>query len=504
MNLLLNMDTTASFAAIFPEILLTLLAVGMVFLDIFWPESRRKQLGYIAAGGMAIIAMVALIIPTPPLNEQLVLGGMIRFDTLGQIFKVMICLAGAISALITMDVSGLGRKGEFYTVMIVATIGGCFMSTASDIVMVFLALETTSICLYVLAGFLRGDARSSEAGMKYFLYGAFTSAIMLYGFSLLYGFTQQTNLYAIGNVLKEMFPPNVPVNASAALPLLLALVMIIVGFGFKISAVPFHFWTPDVYEGSPTPATAFISVASKAASFALLCRVMIIAFQGAPTTQIWVQLLAALAVVSMTFGNLLALPQRNIKRLFAYSSIAQAGYTLIGVAAIASQPGSLPGAGVAAVAFYMFMYVFTNLAGFAVIILFANATGSEMIADYAGMGRRSRFLALALTISLLSLAGIPPAAGFIGKFFLFKAAVDSSLTWLAVVGVLNSIIALYYYLVVIKIMYVDRSEDEHKEIPVGQPYRWALLITCLAVVILSVIASPVFEWAATAGRGLFS
>ncbi len=502
--LTLNTDTAASFLAILPEILLTLLAVGVIAFDIFSPESRRKQTGYITAAGMALTAIVALLIPAPAQSQQLVLGGMLRFDTLAQIFKVMVILAGALTALISMDSPGVGRKGEFYTVMIVATIGGCFMAGAADLIMVFLSLETTSISLYVLSGFLRGNVRSSEAGMKYFLFGAFTSAIMLYGLSLLYGFSRQTNLYAIGESLRVMFPAGAPVNVNQALPILLSLLMVLVGFGFKISAVPFHFWTPDVYEGSPTPATAFISVASKAASFALLCRVLIIAFQGTQPTQVWVQLTAALAVVSMTLGNLLALPQKNIKRLLAYSSIAQAGYSLIGIAAIAAQPGSAPGSGVAAVAFYMFMYVLTNLAGFAVVILFSNATGSETIADFAGLARRSFPLAMAMTVALLSLAGIPPAAGFIGKFFLFKSAVDSNLTWLAVIGVLNSIVALYYYLVVIKIMFVDRSADEDKSIAIGTPYRWALVISCIGVVLLGVLASPVFEWAAVAARGLFS
>ncbi len=379
------------------------------------------------------------------------------------------------------------------------------MSAAADLIMVFIALETTSISLYILAGFLRNNARSSEAGMKYFLFGAFTSAIMLYGLSLLYGFTRQTNLYAIGDVLRAAFPAGAPINAATALPILLSLVMIAVGFGFKISAVPFHFWTPDVYEGAPTPVTAFISVASKAASFALLMRFFIIAFQGDPTTRFWVQLVAVLAVVTMTTGNLLALPQRNIKRLLAYSSVAQAGYALIGVASIAAQPGTVAGAGAAAVGFYMFMYVLTNLAAFGVIILFSNATGSETIADFAGLSRRNLGLAVALTLALLSLGGIPPAiAGFVGKFFLFRAAVDSNLTWLAMAGVLNSIVALYYYLVVIKIMFVDRSEDENKVIPISSPYRWALVVSCLGIVVLGFIATPIFDWAQSAAKGLFS
>jgi len=504
MNIVPNTDTFSNLLAVLPEILLTILAVVVILLDAFSPESRRRQVGYVAAFGMFAIAAVTVLIAPPSAATQFMWGGMIRHDTLSQLFRTMVIVAGGLASLISMDSPGIGKRGEFYAVVIIATIGTCFMSAAADLIMVFIALETTSISLYILAGFLRNNTRSSEAGMKYFLFGAFTSTIMLYGLSLLYGFTRQTNLYAIGDVLRTALPVGAPVNVSVALPILLSLVMIAVGFGFKISAVPFHFWTPDVYEGAPTPVTAFISVASKAASFALLTRFFVIAFQGAPTTQFWVQLLAVLAVVTMTTGNLLALPQRNIKRLLAYSSIAQAGYTLIGVASIASQAGSAPGEGAAAVGFYMFVYVLTNLAAFGVVILFSNATGSETIADFAGLSRRNFPLALALTVAFLSLAGIPPAAGFVGKFFLFKAAVSSNLTWLAIIGVLNSIIALYYYLVVIKIMFVDRSPDEDKAIPVSSPYRWALIVSVIGVIALGVFAGPVYDWASSAAQGLFS
>ena len=253
--------------------------------------------------------------------------------------------------------------------------------------MAFLALETTSIPLYILAGFKRGDSKSMESGMKYFLFGSFASAIMLYGLSLLYGFSGQTNLYQLAQYLTTDAFANNPV------PVLAALVLIVVGFGFKISAVPFHFWTPDVYEGAPTPVTAFLSVASKAASFALLVRFLIAVFPstvvigGAEIQNFWVQLMVASAVISMTLGNVVALSQKNIKRMLAYSSIAQAGYTLVGVAAIQSATVAGQADAVASVGFYMFMYVFTNLLAFAVVILFSNATGSETIADLAGLSR---------------------------------------------------------------------------------------------------------------------
>jgi NADH-quinone oxidoreductase subunit N len=494
-----------SLPAIAPEIGLTILAIVVLFLDVYLPESQRGGIPYVTAVFMGLLALTPLVWGPPAPGAEgyaenlLYWGGMVRHDTLSQIFKVMVLLAGAITALMAVGVRGVGRKGEFYLIIIVSTLGACLLSAAADLIMVFLALETLSIPLYILAAFKREDGRSAESGMKYFLFGAFASALMLYGFSLLYGFTGQTNLYMIAGFLSTAL-------ADFPIPVLGAMVLIVVGFGFKISAVPFHFWTPDVYEGAPTPVTAYLSVASKAASFALLVRFFIAVFPldlvvgDQVIHNFWVTLMAVLATVSMTLGNVLALPQRNIKRLLAYSSIAQAGYTLIGVAAIQSQTEQ----GVAAVGFYLFMYTFTNLLAFAVVILFSEATGSETIADLAGLNRRSPWLALTMTVALLSLGGIPPTAGFFGKFFLFNAAVEANLTWLAVVGVLNAIVALYYYLVVIKVMYVDRSVDEDKPIPMSVSYVWVLGITTVVVIVLGTFgAQVVFNWAAEGARSLF-
>jgi NADH-quinone oxidoreductase subunit N len=502
-NIVVNTDITTNILAIAPGILLAILAMAVGLLDVFWPASRRRELGLVTAVSLFAIALVSLIIQPPPQNAQLVLGGMYRYDVLSQFFVTITVVAAGIACLISMDSPSVGHMGEFYAILVVATLGACMISGAADLILVFLGVETLSISLYALTGFLVKNPRSSEAGIKYFLFGSFTSAVMLYGFSLLYGFTGQTNLYAIGQKMGQLFSGAPDVNA--VLPILLAMVMIAVGFGFKVSAVPFHFWTPDVYEGAPTPVTAFISVASKAASFALLARFFIIVFQGGDPTHFWVQMIAILSMVTMSVGNLMALVQRNIKRLIAYSSIAQAGYALIGVAAIAGQQGVQPGMGVAAVGFYMAMYVLTNLAAFGVIILYSNAKGSEKIADFAGLSRRNLGLALVMTIALLSLAGVPPAAGFFGKFFLFRAAIDSSLTWLAIVGIVNAMIALYYYLVIIKVMFVDRGEDEDKPVPVSPPYVWALSLTTVGVLLLgTVLATPIFDWAVRAAQGLFS
>ncbi|NDJ36642.1 MAG: NADH-quinone oxidoreductase subunit N, partial [Chloroflexi bacterium] len=374
---------------------------------------------------------------------------------------------------------------------VAATLGLTLMAGAGDLMMVFLALETASISLYVLAGFLRTNRQSTEAGIKYYLFGAFTSGLTLYGLSLLYGFSGTTNMYALADPLGNLMIS----GAAGQFNVIVALLLILVGFGFKISAVPFHFWTPDVYEGAPTPVTAFVSTASKAASFALLIRFFTVVWP--PEAEFyWTLLLAVIAALTMTVGNVLALVQHNIKRMLAYSSVAQAGYALIGVVAMTQSPF-----GVAAVGFYMFMYVLTNLLAFSVVIAVNNQIGSDEIADYASLGWRSPYMAIALVIALLSLAGIPPAAGFFGKFFLFAAAVDAGFTWLAVVGVLNAIVALYYYLTVIKVMFVDPNDDM-SPVPVALSYRTAMFISGAIVLVLGFLATPVFNWALQASTEL--
>lgn len=493
-------DFLGSLPAIAPEAGLTVLAMVILFMDVYLSGERRRNIGWVTVIGLVLLALTPLVWgPPADAESQLVWGGMVRHDTLAQIFRVMILLGAALTALMSMDTKSHGRQGEFYLILVVATLGACLVSAAADLIMLFLGLETLSIPLYILAAFRRDDVRSAESGMKYFLFGAFASALMLFGLSILYGFSGQTSIYA----LAEMLPA---ASGEAVLPVLAALTLVVVGFGFKIGAAPFHFWTPDMYEGAPTPVTAFVSVASKAASFALLVRFLIAVFPqglvigGHEIQAFWVSLAALMAVISMTLGNVLALSQRNIKRLLAYSSIAQAGYALIGVAAIQSQTEQ----GVASVGFYLFMYTFTNLLAFAVVVIFSEATGSETIADLAGLNRRSPWLALMMTIALLSLGGIPPTAGFFGKFFLFNAAVQADLTWLAIVGVLNAIVALYYYLIVIKVMYVDRSADDDQPIALSRVSGWVLAVPALVVLLLGTVAAqPVFEWAVRGAVALF-
>jgi NADH-quinone oxidoreductase subunit N len=489
-------DFLTHLPAVSTEFGLLILAAVVLLLDAYLPKAVRPNIAYVAVFGMGALALTPFI--WFPQEQTLFWGGTIRYDTLAQIFKVMVVLAGALACLMAISDSQTRNRGEYHLIVIISTLGGCLMVGANDLVMVFVALETVSIPLYILAAFGRQSERSAESGLKYFLFGSFASAILLYGFSLLFGFTGHTSLDGIAKALAGGVGDNF-------IPLLAALLMVVVGFGFKISVAPFHFWTPDVYEGAPTPVTAFVSVASKSASFALLLRFFMVVFpaslvvDGRQIQAFWVSLLTVISVVSMTLGNVLALRQTNIKRMLAYSSIAQAGYTLVGLVALQSADPSL---GVSSVAFYLFMYTFSNLLIFGGVVLFAEATKSENIADLAGLQRRSPWLALAMTISLLSLAGIPPAAGFFGKFFLFQAAVEANLVGLAIVGVLNSIIALYYYLVVIKVMYVDPSADEDKPIGIPRPYAWLLGVSGVVVLILGVVPSQVIDWARTGAQAI--
>ena len=481
-----NVFSPQTMLAILPEILLVALAALVMALDILWPASRRRAIGLVTAGGFALIAVAALIFSRNAPDNPLIFGGMIRDDGVAFFFRMMFIFSGLIVALLSVDSPGVGDKGEYYALVIGAVIGMNFMAAAADLIMVYLAVETTSISLYLLAGFLRDDDKSAESGLKYFLFGAFTSTIMLYGFSLLYGFTGKTNLYDLAAALTA---GSVPV-----LPVLVALLLVLVGFGFKVSMVPFHFWSPDVYEGAPTPITAFISVASKAAGFAVLVRVLLGVF---PDVQAyWGPLLGVVSVFTMTIGNTLALAQRNIKRMLAYSSIAQAGYALIGLAVLSQ-------AGVAAVIFYLLMYTVTNLITFGVVILASRVIGSDEIADYAGLSRRSPGLALAFLVGFLSLGGMPPFAGFFAKFFIFAAAVQSGLIWLAVIGVLNSIIGLYYYLTVLKVVYLYRSERDSEPIAVPRAYALALGLCAVGVILIGTVATPWITWATSAAKTLF-
>lgn len=492
--------TLPELLAIVPEISLAVLILAVLTYDRLLRPAERRRVGLLTAWGSLAILLLTIgvwVFAGEPdsgrsVGESLLWGGMVRHDLVTLVFRVMFLVTTMVVSLISLDVPAL-QRGEYFALLLTATIGFSLMAAGSDMIMIFLAIETASISLYVLAGFITDSERSTEAGIKYFVYGAFASAVMLYGLSLIYGIIGQTNIFVIGALVAQAgaIPPEV--NGL----FLLATVMIVAGFGFKISAVPFHFWTPDVYEGAPTPVTAFVSTASKAAGFAVFIRVFASGALGAPDFgSEWWAMLVAITIVTMSLGNILAIFQSNLKRMLAYSSIAQAGYALIGLVALTPD-------GSAAAMFYLLMYVVTNVVAFGVIVLVSEQTGSDDMRDFYGLSRRAPYLALAMLLALLSLGGIPPTAGFIAKFFIFKAAVDAGLWWLAAVGVLNAFVGLYYYLTVVKYMYLYRSEEEDVRIPVSRAARVALIASAFGIIYLGVAAGPAFEWTREAGLSFF-
>ncbi len=480
---------------VLPETGLLLLLMLVLMHGVFSPRESRRSVCVITGVGFFTLLVVHLsvgfsFVGDPDFSGS-GLGDIVRVDAFAVMFRAMILLAAALTCLMSGESRAINRRVEFYVALIVATLGMCLMVAANDLILVYVALETASVSLYIMAGFQRDSERSAEAGLKYYLFGAVTSAILLYGLSLIFGFTGETNFSRLGPALSALASG----GSEGVFALVVALLLVLTGLGFKVAVVPFHFWTPDVYEGSPTPAVAFISTASKAASFGLLVRFFSIVWP-AEMIPYWAGLLAALAGITMTLGNMLALVQKNIKRMLGYSSIAQAGYALIGVVALSDTE-----LGAASVAFYMAMYVLTNLAAFAVVSAVEWKTGSVEIAGYAGLSRRSFPLAVVMALAMLSLGGVPPAAGFFGKFFLFSAAVDSGYTWLAIIGVVNAIIALFYYLTIIKVMFVGEAEDESRY-TIRPRLAAVLWVTGIGILLMGTLASPWWNWAVEASQQL--
>jgi NADH-quinone oxidoreductase subunit N len=469
---------------ILPELLLLVLGAVLLVVGLVTPPERRRVLGWVTAVGMGLILLFSLAGLPGEVPEQ-VWGGTLRHDWLAYSFQMLFIFAAGVTALLAMDFKELGNRIEFYLLLIVSTLGMTLMASAADLVMLFVAIETTSIPLYILAGFFVKEQKSPESGFKYLLFGAMTSAIMLYGFSLLFGFAGTTDIYQIAQGVQQ---GSLPVATMVA-----TLLLVLVGFGFKISVVPLHFWAPDVYEGAPTPVAGFLSTASKAAGFSVLLR-FLLAIDPNMVTQ-WGAILAAIAVATMTLGNLIALAQTNIKRLLAYSSIAHAGYVLIGVVAVSEL-------GVTSAVFYLIAYLLTNLAAFGIVTVYGRAVGSDDLTAYYGLSRRSPWLALGMLVAFLSLSGMPPFGGFVAKVFVFAAAVKSNLIWLAVVGVLNSIIGLFYYLTVLKYVYLYRSEDDDVPVPVTRSFKLALVILSLAIILVGSLFAPWFNWASQAATAM--
>jgi NADH-quinone oxidoreductase subunit N len=482
------MFTSTVFLSILPESLMLMLGVLVLVVEPFWKEERRRNLGWLTAGGLVAVLVISILVGRPG-DATSTFGNTIRFDWLGFFFKMLFIFGAGITALLLMDHEKVGQRGEAYVLLLASTIGMCLMASSADLIMLYLAIETTSIPLYVLAGFMLSDDRSTESGFKYLLFGAMTSAIMLYGFSLLYGFTGTTNLYALADAFK---------TGGIGAPVLFGvIILIIVGLSFKVSIVPFHFWAPDVYEGAPTPISGFLSTASKAAGFAVIARLFLVVFPN--FTIDWTMAFAVLSAVTMTIGNLLALPQKNIKRMLAYSSIAHAGYAMIGIVALSKL-------GITSVVFYMAAYIVTNLAAFGVVMAVGRVVGSDEYDAYKGLSRRSPLLGLIMLAAFLSLAGMPPFAGFVAKVIVFAAGIQSGYVWLVIVGILNSIIGVYYYLNVLKYVYLYRMENEDEDrhpVALTRPYMIALVVLVLGVILLGTLFAPWFSYSNAAALNLF-
>ena len=391
-------------------------------------------------------------------------------DNFAVFFKLVISLAAifvVLMSLLSREVKERGRRnGEYFSLMLALTLGMFLMPASTDLVMMYISLELVSITSYIMAGFMKENARSSEASMKYVLFGAFSSGLMIYGFSLLYGLTGTTNIVAIKLVLSE----GMVAHSVNTLALWIAVILSLAGMGYKISAAPFHFWTPDVYEGAPIPVTALLSVASKAGGFGLLMRFLLFGFPADKTGQLilnWPLVIAVLAAITMTLGNFAALKQANIKRMLAYSTIAHAGYMMVGLVAAGAgvmQLGMGLGAsdqGIVSIMIYFVSYLFMNLGAFYVIMLIANKIGSEELEDYKGFAKKSPLLAVSLSFFLVSLTGIPLTVGFIGKLYVFSAILqEPKWLWLAVVMVLNTVVSLYYYVRVMQAMFIKQADAQ--------------------------------------------
>jgi NADH-quinone oxidoreductase subunit N len=464
-----------------PEIILSLAAVLVMVLEPFTGPGKKNALAgltfasFVAATAAAIFANG---LPGTAFSDLLIVDGF------GTLFRVLVIAVGALTVFLSnpfLNREG-ANSGEYYALVLFSVVGQCVMVTANDLIMVFIGLEISSIASYVLCGYLRDDKRANESALKYFLLGSFATAFLLYGVALIYGATGSTNLSRIRTVISsgDLAPSTMLVGIAAALML--------VGFGFKISAAPFQMWAPDVYQGAPSPVTAFMSAGPKAAAFAVFLRVFLTSFQ--PIGETWEPLVWTSALLSMTIGNFAALAQSNVKRMLAYSSIAHAGYVLVAITARSER-------GVAAAMFYLSAYVLMNIGAFAVIGHISGKREKYLrIEDLSGLGVTQPMTAAAFAIFLLSLIGVPLTGGFFGKFYIFKAALESKLVWLAVLGLLNSAVAAYYYLRILVVMYMQEPGEAAAELePLPLSLKAALIAPAVGILILGIFPAALLEFA---------
>ena len=472
----------SDFYYILPELVLTAGSLLILVTDVLLPRGSRALLWVTVA---VLVGTLLSLLPFRNVNLEIA-QGLIAVDAFAFFFKVVFLLAALLTVLMSsryLEIEG-ASPGEYYFLVVCATLGMMIMAGGVDLITSFIGLETMAVSFYILAGFIKPNQRSNEAAVKYFLLGAFSLGILLYGMSLLYGLSGSTNMRAMAAVFA---------GQERNLLLVLAVILVVAGMGFKIAAVPFHMWAPDVYEGAPTPITAFLSVGSKAASFAMLLRIFMVAVPSMNAD--WRLLFEVLAIVTMTVGNLAALTQTNLKRMLAYSSIAHAGYLLIGVVAYTPR-------GISAMLIYLLIYAFMQLGAFAIIIMMrrTDVVGDDL-KDLSGLHFRHPFAAFAMLLFMLSLGGIPPTAGFMGKFWLFSAAIEAGYVWLAVIGVLNSAISLYYYIRIVVFMYL-KKEITGSEPTASPALAFTLAIAVMATLALGIYPRLLFEAAEQSARAL--
>jgi NADH-quinone oxidoreductase subunit N len=474
-----------------PEILLACGAMALLLLGVFRGEGSARLVSW-----LAVAVLIAVLVVSGLLGGERRIGfyGMFVTDAFAVFMKALVLIGSAVSIILALHYNEEGRiaRFEFPVLILLATTGMMVMVSANDLITLYLGLELQSLALYVVASFDRDSVRSTEAGLKYFVLGALASGLLLYGASLIYGFAGTTSFAA----LAQLFAGGVfGGGAKPSAGLIIGLVLVAIGLAFKVSAVPFHMWTPDVYEGAPTPVTAFFSVAPKIAAIALFVRFLIEPFGGLMIE--WRQVIVFLSVASMVLGAVAAIAQTNIKRLMAYSSIGHVGYALIGLA-VASP------AGIRGILVYMAIYLFMNLGTWAVILCMRQEGQMlEGIADLSGLGRTQPGLALALGIFMFALAGIPPTAGFFGKLYIFLAAIDAHLVGLAVIGVVTSVVGAFYYLRIVKVMYFDEPLGSFDR-PIAAELKWVLVVAAGLTMFFILLPDPIVGGAEAAAASLFA
>ena len=473
-----------------PELILTITILAALITDLFVKKSKTNMIGWVLGVGLVVVGLsVHNLSSVPPTTLFL---DMIVIDPFSSFMKIVIIL----STLLVIVASWVNdelekyRKGEYFTIMGIMVMGLFLMTSSVDIIMLYISIEVVSIMSFVLAAYLKLDTRSNEAGLKYVIYGAFSSGVMLFGLSIVYGLAGSTNYFAIQDTLSSL-------DGSANPALIMALLMIFAGFGYKISSVPFHFWTPDVYEGSPSTITAYLSVAPKAAGFAMIIRFFHQVFSDSigltsnaigSTDLPWPEIIGVLAVVTMTMGNLVAIQQKSIKRMLAYSSIAHAGYMMLALPVLSMDA-------VESVMIYLFIYVFMNLGAFFIVIFVKNKTGGESFEDFEGLGWKMPIVGAFMTLFMLSLTGLPPTAGFVGKLYIFKTLVGagSEFLWLVVAGGVNSVISLYYYFHVVKVMFLGGKRSDVITYPPSTMFG-LMIFTAVPSLLLGLYWNPLASW----------